>query len=286
VTSAGVPQVATAPIAVTLASSSPGGRFALGPAGPWTSTLSVTIPTGGSSPPPFHYADTRAAQPQVSAAGPGVTTATQVETVAPGAPAGLRIDPAEATLEPYRGQRFAATAVDAFENPVGPVEAWWTVTPSSLGVTQPGLGSTTTVTAGGRGGSGRLTATIEGNVSGVARLKVGPGTVRVASIRYERRPRSLRVTATVVEARGAPARAVRAAVTVRRNGREVFSGQKRTDVNGLVTYLVPLEKGCYRTTVTGVTGPGYSWNARRLTNRFCAYRGIGAVAVLSAHEGA
>jgi hypothetical protein len=79
----------------------------------------------------------------------------------------------------------------------------------------------------------------------------------------------LRVTASVVEATGRSAAGVRTAVVVRRDGRSVLSASKRTGASGLATFLVPLTKGCYRTTVTGATAPGYRWNGRTPPNRFC-----------------
>lgn len=272
IASSGAPQIALAPIAVTLASSSPQGQFSLSPSGPWVSPLSVTIPAGSSSSPPFYYADTRAAQPQLSATAVGVTTAAQVATVEPGPPAGLRIDPASADLDPHRSQSFAVVAVDAFGNPISSVQARWTLRPASLGTVRPATGAATMLTTGGRGGSGRLTAAVSGasgEISASARLKVSPGAIRVSSIRYSAGTRVVRITATVVEVGGGPVRGARTSVVVRRNGRWVFSGQKRADLNGRTTYLVLRSAGCYRTTVTSVTAPGYRWNGKTPANRFC-----------------
>jgi hypothetical protein len=270
-TSSGAPQVATTPITVTLASSSPQGQFSLSPSGPWASTLVVTIPAGTNSAPPFFYLDTRAARPQLSATAVGVTTARQVETVGPGPLVSLHVDPALAAVGPRRSQRFAVVAADAFGNPVS-VQARWTVAPAGLGAVKPRTGSETTLTTGGRGGSGRLIATAPGasaEISASASLKVSPGAIRVSSIRYAARQRVIRVTVTVVESGGGPARGARTSVVVRRNGRSYFSAHKRTDPNGRTTYLVQLGAGCYRTTVTSVTAPGYRWNGQTPANRFC-----------------
>jgi hypothetical protein len=113
-------------------------------------------------------------------------------------------------------------------------------------------------------------AAIGDGVSGTARVTVSPGTIRVRTIRYEVRSSRLRVTARMAETRGAPARAVSTTISVRRNGRQVFTGRKRTDVNGLVTYVLPAARGCYRTTVTGATSPGSRWNGTSPPNRFCS----------------
>ena len=84
-TSSGAPQATTTPIAVLLTSGSPRGGSRSAPSGPWASAINATIPAGGTATPPFYYLDTRAARPQIRATGTGVTTATQVETVGPGA---------------------------------------------------------------------------------------------------------------------------------------------------------------------------------------------------------
>jgi hypothetical protein len=116
-TSAGVPQIAPTPLAVLLSSSSPQGQFAASPAGPWSSTLALTIPAGGSAAGPFYYLDTRAGQPELSAAAPGVTTGTQVETIQAGPAVSLQVQPASATVKARLTRPFAAVAADTYGNP-------------------------------------------------------------------------------------------------------------------------------------------------------------------------
>lgn len=268
----GVPRPAVSPIVAMLGSSSAQGQFSLSASGPWTGTLAVTIPVGSTTSGPFYYLDTRAAWPQLRATAQGATTATQLEAVEAGPAAKVALEPTSAVLRPYASQRFSASALDAFGNPVSSVPVRWSVQPAALGAVRPAAGEATTLTAGGRGGFGRLAATVDGEagtLSGLARLRVEPGIVRVSAIRYATSRRLLRVTATLLEVRGAPARNVQAAVVVRRAGRWVFSGRKRTGAAGRVTYLVPLERGCYRTAVTGVAAPGYRWNGKTPANRFC-----------------
>jgi type IV pilus biogenesis protein CpaD/CtpE len=266
-TSTGSPLATTTPIIVTLTSSSQDGRFSLSPSGPWASQISTTIPAGGTATPPFHYLDTRAGPPQVKATAVGVTTATQVETVAPGPLSRLRVDPGSAVIGPRGSRRFAVTGEDAFGNLLT-ASATWTVTPAGLAIVRPTTGSSTTVRAEGRGGNGLVVARA-GAVSASASLKVNPGPIRVSSIRYSARPTVVRVTASLAEVGGGAARSVRTSVVVRRNGRPVFSASKRTDATGRTTYLVPRSSGCYRTTVTSATAPGYRWNGKTPANRFC-----------------
>jgi hypothetical protein len=133
---------------------------------------------------------------------------------------------------------------------------------------KPKTSTSTTVRAEGRGGNGLVIARA-GAVSASASLKVNPGPIRVSSIRYSARRTVVRVTASVVEVGGGPARGVRTSVLVRRNGRAVFSASKRTDAAGKTTYLVPRAAGCLGTKVTSATAPGYRWNGRTPANRFC-----------------
>ena len=267
---AGTPQPTTTPVTVTLSSGSPQGQFSFGPNGPWSATLPVSIPLGSTASVPFYYVDTRAGKPQIAATAVGVTTAAQVQTVAPGPAAKLRVDPSSTAMKPRGSRRFVVTGEDAYGNPVA-VRARWSVA-ASFGTVRPLAGPATTFKAGGRGGTARVTATLLGSggeLATSARVSVSPGGIRVSSVRYETRRATLRVTASVVEAGGPPARGVRTAVLVKRNGRDVFSAQKRTDARGRATYLVQLAPGCYRTTVTNATAAGYRWNGRTPPNRFC-----------------
>ena len=260
-TSTGGPLATTTPIVVTLSSGSPDGRFSLSTSGPWATQISVTIPAGGTATPPFHYLDTRAGRPQIRATALGVTTATQVETVGPGALSRLTVDPGSAVIGPRGSRRFAVAAEDAFGNPLT-ARPTWTVRPPGLAVVSPQTGTSTTVRAEGRGFNGLVLAQA-GAVSASASLRVDPGPIRVSSIRYSARPSVIRVTASVVEVGGGSAPGVRTSVVVRRNGREVFSAQKRTDAAGRTTYLVPRAAGCFTTKVTGATAPGYTGTERR-----------------------
>jgi len=68
--------VGTAPaLGVTLRSGSTGGAFSLSPAGPWSATLSVTIPAGASDSQPFYYRDALAGSPTLTASLPAAWVA-------------------------------------------------------------------------------------------------------------------------------------------------------------------------------------------------------------------
>ncbi|MBV8256670.1 MAG: hypothetical protein JO073_02525 [Actinobacteria bacterium] len=81
----GVQQALTAPLQVTLATNSAGAGFATSAAGPFASTLTVTIPTGNSGVS-FFYDDPNAGTPTLTATGFGALAASQAVTVAAAAP--------------------------------------------------------------------------------------------------------------------------------------------------------------------------------------------------------
>ena len=81
----GLPDTAGWDRTLTLASSSPTGTFATSPAGPWTPTLTLPIPVGGSSVS-FFYSDTNPGAPTITATLDGQATSGQTETITPAAP--------------------------------------------------------------------------------------------------------------------------------------------------------------------------------------------------------
>ena len=271
VTSTGAPQAATAPVTASLASSSAQGGYSLGPNGPWTATITVTIPAGASASPPFFYRDTLAGQPELRAMTPAATSVTQVQTVVAGPPASLRIAPARASLAPHRSHGFSVGGADAFGNPVTE-KATWNVVPARLATVTPKAGTSTRITTAGRGGIGRLVAAAQGAsgaITASAVLEVSPGSMRVPKVGYAPTKRTVRVTVSVSEVGGPPVHGAQASVVVRRNGRFAFAGHKRTDRSGRATFLVPRSSGCYSTKVAKVTSPGYRWNGKTPANRFC-----------------
>jgi hypothetical protein len=158
----GTPVDTASSITVTLSSSSPQGTFAASPAGPWSSTLGVTIPTGMSMTPSFYYEDTQAGTPTLTASSGGSASATQTETVNPGALTSIAVSPSSATVVTGGTQLFNASAADAYGNPIAVPSATWSVSPNSLGAVSPSTGSSTTFTAGANAGSGTVIASLDG----------------------------------------------------------------------------------------------------------------------------
>jgi hypothetical protein len=271
VTTSGANQVTPTPIPVTVTSSSPQGQFSLSSAGPWASSVVVTIPVGSNTAPPFYYLDTRAGKPQLTVNAPGITAGTQVETVNPGPPVSVAVSPASAAVTAPATRVFEAAAADSFGNAFA-AQATWTLAPASLGTLNPVTGPTTTLTPGARSGSGRLTATVQGAsgpLSATATVTVTAGAVRVAAIAYRPTRRAVFLTARVVDGRGRPVRRATVSILVRRNGATYYARRARSGADGRAAYRLQFGPGCYRTTVTKVTAPGYRWNRRTPSNRFC-----------------
>jgi hypothetical protein len=264
----GAVQPAQAPVNITLGSNSPRAQFSLAPTGPWTPTLSLSIPTGGVSVGPFYYLDTRAGTSTITASAAGVTSGTQSETILPGAPISMKVSTGARTVAAGGTTTLSAVAADQYGNAV-PVDATWTVAPAGLGTVQPRAGATVTFTAGAKGGQGTVTATGAGFTAG-APISVAPGPLRVAGIRYGiGAGKTLLVTVTLADARGRPVPNAFVSVLVRRRGYPFFSGHGTTLSNGRKTFRVRRRPGCYRTTVVRANADGYRWDRKTPVNRFC-----------------
>jgi hypothetical protein len=159
-----VPVTAPSDQAVALTTTSPSGAFSTAPTGPWSPTLSLTIPTGASTAS-FYYTDTLAGSPTLSASG-----AAQVETVTPGAVAKLAIAPGNATVAAGNSQSFTVTGSDAYGNVVLGTPTW-TLSSSVLGRLLAAADGSALFTAGTRAASGSVTATV-GTVTASAPITV------------------------------------------------------------------------------------------------------------------
>jgi hypothetical protein len=264
----GAVQPAQAPITITLRSNSPRGQFSLEPAGPWTPTLVLSIPAGGTAAAPFYYLDTRAGSSTITAAAAGVTSGTQSETILPGAPVSMQVATGVRTVAAGSSTPLSAVGTDQYGNAV-PVTASWTVAPAGLGTIQPATGSTVNFTAGSKGGRGTVTATGSG-FTATAPITVAPGVLRVAGVRYGiGAGKTLLVTVSLVDVRGRPVPNTYVSVLVRRRGYPFATGRGTTLGNGRKTFRVRHKPGCYRTTVVRANANGYRWDGKTPLNRFC-----------------
>jgi fibronectin type III domain protein len=173
---AGTPVNATSDTSVILSSSSAQGMFATSTGGPWSATLTMTIPAGSSTTPSFYHEDTKAGSPTLTAGSTGSTSGTQTETVNAGALASIAVTPGSATVATGGTQAFTATGADAYGNPVDVSTAAWSVSPASLGTVSPSNGSSTTFTAAASASSGTIMAAI-GAIQGSASVSVAAAAV-------------------------------------------------------------------------------------------------------------
>jgi hypothetical protein len=270
-TTTGGSQVASAPITITLSSNSPQGQFALDPAGPWTPTLTLTIPAGGNTAGLFYYQDTRAGSAVLTAAADGITSGTQTETVLPGPIVDITAKPQSVTVAARSAISLTASGVDQFGNAVAD-GVTWTISPEGLGRIEPQSGGTAIFTAGPRGGTGQITASVSGvtgPLSADVLVTVRPGRIVVSSVRYGIGRKALLVSATVIDSSRRPVEGAVVRLIVRRNGYRYFLGQGRTAANGRVIYRLRSKKGCYRTAIIRASAPGYVWRPATPQNRFC-----------------
>jgi hypothetical protein len=125
----------------------------------------------------------------------------------------------------------------------------------------------------GRGTVVASVATEAGALTGAARVRVTPGRLRVASIRFRTRGRWLLVS--VLTADGARKSVPQAAVQLRlrRDGRTFATKRAVTGAAGRTTFRVPLGQGrCYTAAITRATAQGFAWDRRTPRNRICRPR--------------
>jgi len=102
------PITATSSVTVSLSSNSAGTAIFGTTSGASSGVTSVTIPSGSSSAT-FFYGDTKAASPTITATSPGLTSATQAETISAGSPSQIAF-----TAAPTSGAASATPTIGAF----------------------------------------------------------------------------------------------------------------------------------------------------------------------------
>jgi hypothetical protein len=224
---AGIEDRALADETVTLSTSSPKGRFAAAASGPWTPTLSLTIPAGATSAS-FYYTDDAAGAATISAALAGQPAVTQSETIAAAPLAALTVSPATATVAPGQTVQLTAAGTDAYGDPVG-VTARWAASNDLGRVTATG-----SFVAGEKRGTVTVTATA-GALSGAATITIAEPATRVAHVSVKRVGGRLVVTVSVVAGPQAAA-GVRVRLRVRRGDRWLVDVTRTTNARGTITW--------------------------------------------------
>ena len=156
---AGVPARPAAPVGGDLLLVLAGGAFSTSATGPFTPTVSVTLPGGAFGTAQVFYQDTATGIPTITAVGSGVVAATRSLAVTGAAPISIRLDPPSATVTTGATATFNALGRDALGNEF-PVSATWTLAAGTPGALTPATGPTVTFTAAQRPGTGTVTATI------------------------------------------------------------------------------------------------------------------------------
>jgi hypothetical protein len=238
VQTAGAPDVATADQVIAIATTSPGGGLSTAASGPFTPTLSVTIPTGASSAT-FYYTDTLAGAPTITAG-----AVAQQESVVAAPLAKLSVSPATSSVRTSSAQPFAATGSDAFGNAVAVAPAW-ALSTTILGRLSTATGPTTTFTASSHTGSVRLTASA-GGLSAAAAINVFKPRARVAGVGTKMVGGHVVAVARVL-AGAAPAAGVPLTLRVRRGSSILAVVLGRTDGRGTLQWRSkkPLKRGRY-----------------------------------------
>jgi hypothetical protein len=267
---AGVAARPQAPVVATFSSSSPTGLFSASATGPFTPTVSATLPAGVFATTQVYYQDSTTGVPTITVSGSGVGAAIRNLAVTGAAPISMRLDPVTATVTTGATATFNAIGRDGLGNEF-PLTATWTLSPGNLGTLTPTNGPTVTFTAARTPGTGTITATIvtaTGTLTATSAVTVAPPpVVRVAAIRYGVANRRLHVYVTVVDATGKRVNDAAVTVALYRQGKVYARAAGRT-VRGRMTFDRPASIGTYRTAVTRVSATGLAWDRVTPENSF------------------
>jgi len=263
-TTAGSP-ISTGPaLTVTLRASSPSGTFATSPAGPWTTTLALSVAPG--VPGTFYYRDTRAGMSTVTASATGATAGTQTVTVVAGPPARVAIVSGPIGVPVRASRPFSATVGDAFGNAVT-AAITWTVTPRALGrITA--RGNTATFTAGRILGAGTVTAAAGPTVSARAGVRVTAARMHARLLVAKATGRGILAIVSTADGSGRPVSATRIRVVAEREGRHTSAGGT-TGAAGKTRVALAVKPGCYAVTVTRARSQGFVWDSHAPRKRVC-----------------
>ena len=255
------------PVAVTLRSSSPAGTFSLSPAGPWTSTLTVSVSPGVVTA--FHYLDTRAGRATLTGAAPGTTQAIAELTVVAGAAARIAVTPATREVRARGETTFTSALTDSFGNAASG-SVTWSVTPPSLGTLVRRAGGVVAFRAGRELGAGTVTAATGGGaLTASASVTVRPATLRIGAVTFRGTSSGIQVTLGAVDGARRPISRAALTIVARVGEQRVARARVVTGAAGKGRVLLPARPGCYTISVTRAIAEGFTWSGRTPRNRFC-----------------
>ena len=128
-----------APVAATVASSSPTGTLSTSPAGPFTPTVGVRAARRSVLHRPALLPGSDGGHRDADGVGRGSWPRTQQLTVGGAAPVSLRIEPSVSTLFTGGTVALRAVGIDAFGNAT-PTAALWTASPDGIGTLSSAVG--------------------------------------------------------------------------------------------------------------------------------------------------
>jgi hypothetical protein len=255
------------PTIVALRSSSPAGTFSVSPAGPFTSTLAISVTPGAVVP--FYYRDTRAGRATLTASAPGTTQAVTELSVVAGAAGQITVVPAARETRARGETTFTAAPTDAFGNVV-PTSVTWSVTPASLGTLVRRPGGAVTFRAGRMLGTGTVTATANGGtLTAAATITVRPATLRIGAVTFRGTSRGIQVTVATIDGARRPVSRAALTIVARLDQRRLGRARTVTGAAGKGRVLVPARRGCYTVSVTRAVAEGFVWTGKTPRNRFC-----------------
>jgi hypothetical protein len=254
------------PTTVTLRSSSPAGAFSVSPAGPFTSTLAISVTPGAVVP--FYYRDTRAGRATLTASAPGTTQAVAELSVVAGAAAQISVAPAAREIRARGETTFTAAPTDAFGNVV-PTSVTWSVTPASLGSLVRRPGGAVTFRAGRMLGTGTVMAANGATLTASATITVRPATLRIGAVTFRGTSRGIQVTVAAVDGARRPVSRAALTIVARLDQRRLSRARTVTGAAGKGRVLVPARRGCYTVSVTRAVAEGFVWTGKTPRNRFC-----------------
>ncbi len=263
-TSSGTPVTTGPAVSVTLRSSSSSGTFSTNAAGPWATTLALSLAPG--VPGTFYYLDTLAGSYTVTASATGATAGTQAVTVAAGPAARVTIEPKGGNLPARAARTYAATVTDTFGNAVNATLAW-SVTPRGLG-TMEGAGKTATLTAGRTLGLGTVVAAAGPAITARSAVRVVPARMHVRMLVAKATGRGILTVVSTVDSSGRPVSGTRLKVVAERVGRRMSAGGT-TGPAGKARVPLRTGPGCYAVTVTRARSQGFIWDGRAARKRVC-----------------
>jgi hypothetical protein len=264
VTTTGARVTSPAARTVTLRSSSASGAFAPSPAGPWTPTLAVTVPTDADGV--AHYRDTQAGTPTLTASAAGSLSGAQTLSVTAGPVARIRVTPGSGSVRARGKRTYAARATDAYGNAVAG-QLSWRVRPAQLATLRRGTGGRVTLTARRVVAKGSVIASA-GSVSAAATLVVRPGRLRIGPLAHRRTRVGSRVTLRALDGTRTPVSRAVVVATVHRNGR-VGRVRAVTGSAGRAQLRLRFD-GCVTLRIAKASAAGFRWDGRTPRRRLCA----------------